>query len=442
MCERVELNSENLAIVPRKPFDLLSKGLPEILSGAEESRTPDLVIANDALYQLSYRPGFSDGRSIAPEPRGVSELHRQGRDGGTDFPSVSERVRSEGRRFDLKERTMRGRVIAAAALLGTAAIFGVSCDRNKHAPAGGKPAAGITSASPPVLDWSKPLDVVVSIPPLKGLVEPLLPPGSTVTVLIRPGSSEHGYEIPPADLMKGINAGMLVWIGGMEPAVDALSRENARPGRTDVRLADALGIEVEEDHDHDHGSGAGADHMEHEHTHGGENDPHVWLDPQQAVLIVRAVGAKVAAVRPVVPGGKATGAPGAVEEMVAKLNALDQEYREGLVGARTRTIVVGHDAYGWLVKRYDLKTVAISGLTAGEPTLGDLQKAKEAVRANGLKAVFSEPQLSPSAAKSIADETGVEVKVLDPLGDGDYFKMMRANLEAIKSALGVRSDRK
>ena len=33
-----------------------------IQSGAEESRTPDLVIANDALYQLSYRPMFDFDR--------------------------------------------------------------------------------------------------------------------------------------------------------------------------------------------------------------------------------------------------------------------------------------------------------------------------------------------------------------------------------------------
>ncbi len=38
-------------------------------SGAEESRTPDLIIANDALYQLSYRP--NRGESIAHSVSGV-----------------------------------------------------------------------------------------------------------------------------------------------------------------------------------------------------------------------------------------------------------------------------------------------------------------------------------------------------------------------------------
>ncbi len=52
----MRLNSKKLETRLRKPFDLLAEGLSVSRSGAEESRTPDLVIANDALYQLSYRP--------------------------------------------------------------------------------------------------------------------------------------------------------------------------------------------------------------------------------------------------------------------------------------------------------------------------------------------------------------------------------------------------
>jgi zinc transport system substrate-binding protein len=288
------------------------------------------------------------------------------------------------------------------------------------------------------------MKVVVSIAPLKGLIEPLLPPGSTVTVLIPPNTSEHGYELPPAQQQEAIKADLLVWIG-MEEKIDAVSKENQRATRVDVRLADALGIEVhDDDHDHDHGKGeaeggkpgGGA----HEHEHGGEGDPHVWLDPQQAKLIVRAVAKKVAAARPAA-GGEGGAGPdevtAAVDAMCTRLDGLDKEYRDGLAGATTRTIVVGHDAFGWLARRYDLKTVAISGLTAAEPTPGDLQRAREAVKTNGLKAVFKEPQLDPAAAKSIAEATGAQVLTLDPLGDGDYFLMMRTNLKAIRTALGL-----
>src|SRR5262249_55769814 len=57
LCERVVLNCDRLEFSLRKPFDLLADGKLVSVNGAEESRTPDLIIANDALYQLSYRPG-------------------------------------------------------------------------------------------------------------------------------------------------------------------------------------------------------------------------------------------------------------------------------------------------------------------------------------------------------------------------------------------------
>ena len=56
LCESVLLNSEKLENRLQRPFDSPSNGLSVSQSGAEESRTPDLIIANDALYQLSYRP--------------------------------------------------------------------------------------------------------------------------------------------------------------------------------------------------------------------------------------------------------------------------------------------------------------------------------------------------------------------------------------------------
>lgn len=71
LCQEVRLNSENLEISLRKPFDSLIDGDLVSLSGAEESRTPDLFIANEALYQLSYRPDAVSGGPGRAPPAGV-----------------------------------------------------------------------------------------------------------------------------------------------------------------------------------------------------------------------------------------------------------------------------------------------------------------------------------------------------------------------------------
>lgn len=279
----------------------------------------------------------------------------------------------------------------------------------------------------PSIAWPAPLRVVVSIPPLKGLIEPLLPPGSTVTVLIPAGTSEHGYEIPPGTISAAINADLLVWIGGMEPQVDTLSKANQRSTRSDLRLADALKIEV---HPHEH------DHDGHDHDHDdGAGDPHFWLDPVMASQIAQTAAVRIKQLRTSASTPHPVDA--AATALESQLLGLDADFRRGLADSKSRTIVVSHDAYGWLAKRYNLKTVAISGLNANEPAPSDVQKARETIKSNGLTAVFSEPQLSPAAAQSIAQATGVTVLTLDPLGDGDYFKFMRTNLAALRKGLGV-----
>src|SRR5262245_43348822 len=62
---------------------------------------------------------------------------------------------------------------------------------------------------------------VVSIAPLKGIVEPLLPPGSSVIVLVPVGVSEHDYEIPAAKLASLTKADLVVSVGlGLDSAVE------------------------------------------------------------------------------------------------------------------------------------------------------------------------------------------------------------------------------
>lgn len=294
-----------------------------------------------------------------------------------------------------------------------------------------------------------PLRVVVTIPPLKGLVEGMLPAGSTVTTLIPPGASEHGYDIPPARLAEMARADLVVLVGlGLEPQVEKqlAGRKAGGQGGQVVVLADAAGVKA-----------LATDHSAHSHDEHGncvmpENaggtaaDPHVWLDPGLVAAALPSVEAAVVAAA----GGKAmaAGADDAARHALAesirasgakvkaRVAEVDAGYRAMLEGARTRTLVVGHDAWGHLARRYGLRTVAIKGLNAGEPTPQAIAAASAAVKAEGLSTVFVEPQLSPAAGKRIASATGAKVATLDPLGSGDWFAMMEANRRAIAAAVG------
>ncbi len=313
-------------------------------------------------------------------------------------------------------------------------------------------------ATPPVdATAGKPLRVVVSIPPLKGLIEPLLPAGSTVELLLPPGVSEHGYEIPPGKLASLAKADLVVYIGmGMEPQVEKSLAKNAAADRRVVKFENVPGVmaakKPQSAGGHDHDAHAGHAHDEHGNcVH--EIDPHVWLDPLMAMSLVDEVAREIAEHRLVAIarleglGRAGDSEPKAAaraqierDPVVVKLRArlLELHQRAQTITQRParRTIVVAHDAFGWLAQRYNLEVVAISGLAAGEPKPEAIRDAVRVIREKSLTTLFIEPQLNTTAAKRVAQLTGAKIDMLDPLGDGDYFKLMNANLDALARALG------
>jgi len=307
---------------------------------------------------------------------------------------------------------------------GIAAFVLAACDSKPQAtpaPASKTPPA---SAQPSdrgaQAEAARPLKVVVSIPPLKGLVEPLLPPGSTIDVLIPPGASEHGYELPPQKLAGASMADLIVTVGlGLEPQIDKFMKDRPRAGRREICFANVPGLVLSAPDEH-----AGHDHDDHDHDHA--TDPHLWLDPVAAKLLVGRLG-------------DVLGVASAAAKQQQRIDQVDAAYRTTLAAAKRRTIVVAHDAYGHLAKRYGLEVIALTGLNAGEPKPADLKKAADVMRDKALTTIFIEPQLSRASADRLAAALNAKVAVLDPLGDGDWFALMDKNLVALAAALDAPS---
>lgn len=287
----------------------------------------------------------------------------------------------------------------------------------------------------------------VSIAPLHGLLEPLIEAAngsaanstsdakaeSRVSILIPPGRSEHGYEPPPSRLTRMRDANVVVLVGlGLEPQAEKFLAEHppadGGPRRL-IRFAEVVGIDFDP-HDHHHHDHAPGEPCNHEGP-----DPHLWLDP---VMVERLVDAMTREVRAIAPDAAAQArVDEAGQQLRQQVRKVHEEYALACGQFHTRVFVVGHDAWRRLCERYGLSTVAIAGLTATEPTPKALEQAKQAVRENKLRAVFAEPQLSDRAARRLAESCGVEIRRLDPLGQGDWFAMMRGNLAELRRTLGA-----
>ncbi len=237
-----------------------------------------------------------------------------------------------------------------------------------------------------------------------------------VTSLTATGTEPHDLELTPQQVAAVGDAELVVYLSGFQPAIDdavALSPDNALDAGDGVtRLT---------------GSGPDGD--------ASVSDPHIWLDPTTMVTIVDAVSARLSAIDPDSAATYAANAAG----VKGQLTELDTAWASGTATCASRDLVVSHDAFGYLAKRYDFTQKGISGLSPdAEPSPAKIAEITDFVKANGVRTIYYETLVDPKVAQTIAQETGVATAVLDPLEgiapgtSEDYLSIMRTNLATVQ----------
>ncbi|HSO32583.1 MAG TPA: metal ABC transporter substrate-binding protein [Labilithrix sp.] len=294
---------------------------------------------------------------------------------------------------------------------------------------------------------SQRLSVSVSIFPIYDLVRRVAGPDADVGLLLQPGRNEHSFDPTPRDIEAVARARVGVMVGlGLDPWMEKLMKEAAPTARL-VKVGDRVPtLNIKDDPIGDEEAdkareaaekdGGKVDkHDEHEHEKGAP-DPHVWLDPERARLIVRAVAEEL---------GKADG-PHALDyrkratEIDASLAELDKEIETRTKALTTRGFVTFHGSFQYFAERYKLDILAvIEPYPGSQPSGAYVTKVLEVIKAKKVPALFSEPQLDPRPAKVLADEAKIPLGVLDPVGGGpetdSYEKMIRFDMTSLEKHL-------
>ena len=265
-----------------------------------------------------------------------------------------------------------------------------------------------------------------------------------VQVLIPPGASPHAFEPPPSVMARASQARVFVYIGaGLEPWADKLLRSRGRDGLVVVEAAQGVPLLGMDEHHHDHEApgtqGHTGKHAEKADAHQSHlaGNPHIWLDPVLAQEICRKIAAAFIQADP----AHTTQYEANLKSYLAALEALHQEIQQQARAWSLRDFVSFHPSFSYFARRYNLHEVGtIEAAPGREPTPRHLKNLVTAIRGYGIKVVFAEPQLNPRVAEVIAQEAGVKVLRLDPIGGpppygSDYLKLMRYNLAALDEAL-------
>jgi len=258
-----------------------------------------------------------------------------------------------------------------------------------------------------------------------------------VVNLTPPGIESHEFQPGLRSLAKASRAQLLIYNSPQsEPWAAKLGEEVVKQGGAVWVLETDFGTPPGSDAQSASSGGQGFGY-----------DPHLWLNPLLAAKLAERLAQELIKLQPQEKEG--------IEQRLAglkqKLLLLDQAFEAGLLSCKHKELLVAHDAYGYLAKRYGLSTYALHDLNAeSRPGLGQMAAAVKLIRSKGLKVVYFEELVDPRLSLTLAQETGARALPLYPLdnlgqeqldqGLG-YFELMGENLKNLQLGLGCKTNR-
>jgi zinc transport system substrate-binding protein len=274
------------------------------------------------------------------------------------------------------------------------------------------------------------LRVMTTLFPLYDFAKNVCGDRMDVSLILPPGVEPHEFEPKAGDIIKMGNSDIFIYTGSfMEPWAGKMLKGLGSAKLLVIDASrDVTPLKIAEKHGSDQADQA--------------VDPHIWLDFSNDKIIINNI---LAGFIEKDPGNKDLYQKNA-QEYMAKLDALDKEYRDALSACKKNVIIQGgHNMFGYLAKRYNIKYITALGLSPNsEPGPRDLIELSKKVRQYGIKYIYFEELVNPRVAATIADETGAKLLELngahnltrDQFKNGTSFiSLMEQNLRNLKIGL-------
>jgi len=267
--------------------------------------------------------------------------------------------------------------------------------------------------------------VVASIYPLAYIASAVGGDLVSVRTLVPSGTEAHDYEPSPRDFVEIGRSDIFFYNGaGFEPWVNKWQEVKSAGDLRTINVADMLGE-------------YGVPLLNRNNV----IDPHFWLD---SVIFQK----EIEIVRDAIIRADPEHADIFIENATVLTNIIrdtDEQLQKGLASCALREVIVSHDAFGYLARRYGISVTSIAGISPDEePAPKDLARISAIAREKGIKYIFSETVASPKFSEAIAREIGGQVLVLNPiesltpsdvqLGE-DYVSKMKMNLTNLQTAM-------
>ena len=275
------------------------------------------------------------------------------------------------------------------------------------------------------------IKVVASIKPIHSLASYLMDGVGKPDLIVDGYASPHGFAMKPSHAKMLQNADLIFWVGEdlesfLEKPLKSIAKKAEKIELMEIKGLNKLEFrernifEGHDDHGHDehkkedehkeHGHKEDKHDDHHEHAH-GEHDPHIWLDPMNAKVILKEMAEHLIEN----DQENASTYKANLKKALKDLDKLTKKVKSDL--NKDFKSIVFHDAYQYFEKRFDVNVLgAFTVNTDVLPGAEQLSEIREIIEHDKVSCVFSEPQFNPDIINAVAKDMNIKTGVLDPLG--------------------------
>ena len=286
------------------------------------------------------------------------------------------------------------------------------------------------------------IKVVASIKPIHSLASYLMDGVAKPDLIVDGYSSPHGFALKPSHAKMLQEADLIFWVGEdlenfMEKPLDSIAKKAEKIELMEIKGLNKLkfrernifgdhddhddhghkeDVHKEDDHEnHDHKKKDGHDdhddHAGHEGHHHGEHDPHIWLDPMNAKVILNEMAEHLIENDAKNASKYKSNLKKALKDIDKLVSDVSSELNQSVAS------IVFHDAYQYFEKRFNVNILgAFTVNTDVMPGAEQLAEIREIIEHDKVACVFSEPQFNPNIIKAVAKDMNIKTGVVDPLG--------------------------
>ncbi len=234
------------------------------------------------------------------------------------------------------------------------------------------------------------ITVAVSIPPQEEFIKEVCGDSVEVITMIPSGNSPENYEPTPQEIAKFSDSAVYFSIGV------PTEEENIKPNISENTKLVELDKTVGETYP--------------DLKLGEERDPHIWLSPKRAVVMVNEIAKTMSEI----DENNAEIYNANAKIYIEKIEKMDEELLKTSEQLSTKEFIVFHPAFGYLADDFGFTMHSLEE-EGKEATPTHLAEMIDFAKENNIKVIFYQAEIDSSQSKSFAEELGGTSVMLDPL---------------------------